>query len=426
MRQTARAAAGVVGAAAAMSLLLGCTGQSDDASARRSAADIQAGAGTDTRTDTKADVRAGAQADTRADTKADVKAVARTGTSRQVLAVAEQLPERDCMRRHGFRFWVVARATARRDFPYLLDDIGWARAHGYGAEQRVALRRAAAIDPNKHYLLSLPPDRRPAVVAALAGPRPEGLTADLPNGIRVTHSDTGCTAEAERRLYGDLPAWFRATRQAIAAALLLLPRVMPSDDSASRAASCSSEEREELPRAYQAKPGAVTGQELCEALNRPDLAQLLGTPAETATAASGTDNTAPLSDGRVAQPEAEVRFDTYTVKISATYDKLSVAQYVKLKETVGEKDIKTVQVLDRPGVFSSDHTLKLTIDLSGDGSAAPVGQGPLARTLSVALDRTDRGGSYGTVWSESGALPDDTVLRDIAEKILPTIPERSA
>ncbi|MYW22048.1 hypothetical protein GT039_42375, partial [Streptomyces sp. SID2955] len=76
---------------------------------------------------------------------------------------------------------------------------------------------------------------------------------------------------------------------AIAAALFLLPRVMPSDDSASRPASCSSGEHEELPRAYQAEPGAVTGQELCEALNRPDLAQLLGTPGETATAASGTD-----------------------------------------------------------------------------------------------------------------------------------------
>ncbi|MYX98421.1 hypothetical protein GT045_27360 [Streptomyces sp. SID486] len=212
MGQAARTAAGVAGAAAAMSLLLGCTGHSDDAPARRPASDIRAGAQADTRTDTKADSRAGARADTRADTEADVRAVARTGTSRQVLDVAEQLLERDCMRRHGFRFWVVAPATARRDFPYVLDDIGWARTHGYGAEQRAALRRAAAIDPNKHYLLSLPPDRRTAVVAALNGPRPDGLTADLPNGVRVTHSDTGCTAEAERRLYGDLPAWFRATR----------------------------------------------------------------------------------------------------------------------------------------------------------------------------------------------------------------------
>ncbi|MYW44791.1 DUF6215 domain-containing protein [Streptomyces sp. SID161] len=266
----------------------------------------------------------------------------------------------------------------------------------------------------------------------------DGLAVDAAAGLR---SEAG---PQPRPQYGSGPRPVTATARkepnawaqgvaavavfgAIAAALFLLPRVMPSDDSASRPASCSSGEHEELPRAYQAEPGAVTGQELCEALNRPDLAQLLGTPGETATAASGSDNTAPLSGGRVAQPEAEVRFDTYTVKISATYDELSVAQYVKLKETVGEKDIKTVQVLGRPGAFSSDHTLKLTIDLSGDGSAAPVDQGPLARTLSVALDRTDRGGSYDiTVWSESGALPDDAVLRDIAEKILPTIPERSA
>ncbi|MFJ7149079.1 hypothetical protein ACIQVT_12895 [Streptomyces sp. NPDC100445] len=134
--------------------------------------------------------------------------------SQQVLDVAEQVLERDCMRRLGFRFWVVPPAApgARRDFPYAVDDIAWARAHGYGADRLAALRRAAVADPNQRYLLSLPPARRAALVAALNGPSPRGLTADLPNGVQVTHSDTGCTAEAERRLYGDLPAWFRATR----------------------------------------------------------------------------------------------------------------------------------------------------------------------------------------------------------------------
>jgi hypothetical protein len=29
------------------------------------------------------------------------------------------------------------------------------------------------------------------------------------------------------------------------------------------------------------------------------------------------------------------------------------------------------------------------------------------------------------VWSTSGALPDDSVLLDIAEKVLPAIPERT-
>lgn len=54
------------------------------------------------------------------------------------------------------------------------------------------------------------------------------------------------------------------------------------------------------------------------------------------------------------------------------------------------------------------------------------GAGPLARTLSVALDGKDPGGYYEiTVWSTSGALPDDSVLLGIAEKVLPTLPERT-
>ena len=45
----------------------------------------------------------------------------------------------------------------------------------------------------------------------------------------------------------------------------------------------------------------------------------------------------------------------------------------------------------------------------------------------MALDGKDRGGYYDlTVWSQSGALPDDSALIDIAEKVLPTIPERGA
>ncbi|MFB7653613.1 MULTISPECIES: DUF6215 domain-containing protein [unclassified Streptomyces] len=214
---------------------------------------------------------------------------------------------------------------------------------------------------------------------------------------------------------------------ALAAAVWLGPRLQPSDeDSTPQAASCSSGEGEELPSAYAKNPEAVTGDELCKALNLPDLAQLLGTPAETATVASGTSNTAPLTDGKVAQPEAEVQFDTYTVNVSATYNKLSIAQYVNLMKYGEETDVKTLEVLGRPAVLASDHTMKIEINLGSGGSGGPVEQGPLARTLSVAFDAKDRGGYFDiTVWSKTGALPDDSALLDIAEKILPTIPERS-
>ena len=213
---------------------------------------------------------------------------------------------------------------------------------------------------------------------------------------------------------------------AIAAVLWLGPKVMPSDDTTPKAASCSAGEHEELPSAYRETPRAVTGEELCTALNRSDLAQLLGTPAEIATVASGTSNTAPLTDGKVAQPEAEVQFDTYTVHVSATYNELSIAQYVKLMKFGNEENVRTLAVLGRPAVLSSDHTMKLEINLGGGGSGGPVEEGPLARTLTVAFDGKDRGGYYDiTVWSTSGALPDDSALLGIAEKILPTLPERA-
>ncbi|CAL9403587.1 DUF6215 domain-containing protein [Streptomyces sp. enrichment culture] len=214
---------------------------------------------------------------------------------------------------------------------------------------------------------------------------------------------------------------------ALGAALWLGPQLLPADDDGtSRPVSCADGEDEELPSAYRKTPRAVTGDELCEALNRPDLARLLGTPAETATAVSGTSGTAPLTDGKVAQPEAQVQSDTYTVHVSVTYNHLSVAQYVKLMEYGEETDVKTLSVLGRPAIFASDHTMKIEIDLGGSASGGPVGQGPLARTLSVALDAKDQGGYYDiTVWSTSGALPTDSALLDIAEKMLPTLPERT-
>ncbi|MFE2064396.1 hypothetical protein ACFXDH_18680 [Streptomyces sp. NPDC059467] len=78
------------------------------------------------------------------------------------------------------------------------------------------------------------------------------------------------------------------------------------------------------------------------------------------------------------------------------------------------------------GEQCEDDVLKIEINPGSGRSGGPVGQGPLARTLSVALDRNDRGGYCEiTVWSTSGALPDDSALPDIAEKVLPRIPERS-
>ncbi|MCM2515519.1 DUF6215 domain-containing protein [Streptomyces griseoincarnatus] len=202
-----------------------------------------------------------------------------------------------------------------------------------------------------------------------------------------------------------------------------LPEDGTAATGASRPAACRLDEDEKLPSAYRSTPGAVTGADLCRALNRTELPELLGTPAERSVYASGTDNTAPLTDRKVAQPEARVEFETYTVELSATYNKLTVAQYAKLTTYGDGRDARKLTVLGRPALLTSDHMMKIQFDLgSGEGASGPVEQGPLARTLTVAFDGKDRGGSYDlTVWSESGLLPDDSALVDIAEAVLPRI-----
>ncbi|MFD5820617.1 DUF6215 domain-containing protein [Streptomyces sp. NPDC127038] len=214
----------------------------------------------------------------------------------------------------------------------------------------------------------------------------------------------------------------------LAATLWLGPRFLPSDDvTKPRPETCSDETPEKLPKAYRQTPRPLTGEELCKALDRPDLAELLGTPGETATTVSSNNNTAPLTDGKVAEPDAEIAFDTYTVHASVTYNHLTTDQYVKLMKYGNERDIKTLKVLGRPAVLFSDHTMQINIDLGSGGTGGPVGQGPLARTLSVALDREDHGGSCDiTVWSQTGALPGDNALLAIAEKVLPKVPAPAA
>ncbi|MFD5296752.1 DUF6215 domain-containing protein [Streptomyces mutabilis] len=275
------------------------------------------------------------------------------------------------------------------------------------------------------------------ITAEAAVPLPAGAAVPLPAGapLQAPPRTQGQAAPGTRPVPDatrkEPNVWGQAALAlglfaALGGAMWAAPQVLPSDDDTPRAVSCPGAE-EELPKAYRETSGAVTGDELCEALNRPDLAQLLGTPGELATATSRSSNTAPLTDGKVAQPEAEVTFDTYTVHVSATYNDLSIAQYVKVLEIGGETDYEPAQVLGRPAVFSSDHTMEITIDLGSGASGGPVGQGPLARTLSVAFDRKDRGGYYDiTVWSTTGGFPDDSVLLAVAEKVLPTIPGSAA
>jgi hypothetical protein len=164
--------------------------------------------------------------------------------------------------------------------------------------------------------------------------------------------------------------------------------------------------------------GRVTGKQLCEALHRPDLAALLGTPAETAKTASGGDSSFKPAGGKeIATPSAQVEFDTYTVTLSATYDGLPVAG----SHTLLGNDAEQRKVLGRPAVLYSDRTISISFRL--DGSDSETGPGVPARALTVAQDAKDRGGSLDvTLWRADGGVPDDAVLLRVAEKVLPTVP----
>ncbi|MEU5977874.1 hypothetical protein [Streptomyces sp. NPDC047315] len=125
---------------------------------------------------------------------------------------AEQLLLRDCMRRHGFVYQPVPKnpVPEAREFPYVVDDVAWARRHGYGSDIDRESARLRDADPNQRYFQNLPPERRAAALEAANGRRPVGLTAKNPDGTTLTRSDQGCRTDAERALYGDVQQLFQA------------------------------------------------------------------------------------------------------------------------------------------------------------------------------------------------------------------------
>ncbi|MFI6619423.1 hypothetical protein [Streptomyces sp. NPDC050528] len=136
------------------------------------------------------------------------------GSPAETLRLAEQLLIKECMEKEGHKYWVEPPSpddVAIR-FPYVVDDPAWAKAHGYGTDLRREREAEVRRNANQRYFRSMPADTRATLVNDLNGARPQGLSARLPNGVRVTHSDQGCQATAERELYGNLQAWFRATR----------------------------------------------------------------------------------------------------------------------------------------------------------------------------------------------------------------------
>ncbi|MFV0131979.1 hypothetical protein ACLGIH_01690 [Streptomyces sp. HMX87] len=141
-----------------------------------------------------------------------------TGAEKDLLNDAEQRLITDCMRGEGFSYTVDPPPPNRSrapDRPFGLDDVAWARRHGYGlaADGRSGDRGGAAQTPagsQERYLASLTPERRLAFDRALNGTDREAIVVEVPGRGQILTSADGCQAEARSRLYGDLHRWTEA------------------------------------------------------------------------------------------------------------------------------------------------------------------------------------------------------------------------
>ncbi|MGW3135256.1 DUF6215 domain-containing protein [Streptomyces sp. NPDC001139] len=163
---------------------------------------------------------------------------------------------------------------------------------------------------------------------------------------------------------------------------------------------------------------SVTGDQLCTALNRPDLPALLGTPDEYAQTADGNVSTMTSADGsKTSTPEADVDLKTYSLRLSLSDDDVPVADMAAFLGATAQRRT----VLGHPAVLYSDRTIALSFNLGGGKASS--GPGGVARSLLVARDAKDGGGFYEvSLWRQDFATPDDAALFRVAEKVLPTVP----
>ncbi|MFI6338608.1 hypothetical protein [Streptomyces sp. NPDC050535] len=121
------------------------------------------------------------------------------------------------MKRHGFTYWEDHTLTLRESRPvrYVQDDVAWARSYGYGGRIDAKSEQTRKHHPIAAYRRSLSAERRAAFDVALdGGDEAADLSASLPGGAEVRKRLGGCTAEAEKTLYGDPAEWFRASKTA--------------------------------------------------------------------------------------------------------------------------------------------------------------------------------------------------------------------
>lgn len=189
-------------------------------------------------------------------------------------------------------------------------------------------------------------------------------------------------------------------------------------EAADKPATCRVDDEDEKATKDANAAHRISGTQLCTALNRVDLPTLLGTPQEQARTAYGSDGSVEMARGtEIPTPEGTVQLDTYTVKLSRSYDDFPIAG---MEDLMNEAETKTI--LGHPAVLYSGQTIAIRFNLGGGQS--DTGPGGIARTLVVAPDAKDGGGSYElAIWRQDDVRPDDTALLRIAQLVLPTVPD---
>jgi hypothetical protein len=132
-----------------------------------------------------------------------------TAEDRALLHRAEQRLIKQCMTTAGFQYdeRPVPPARTERRFAYIIDDLAWAKVHGYD-DPNPAPR---STNPNAQRAQRLPAAEARRWERTLIGDGKQ-ISFELGDGSRISTSDKGCLATARRTLYGDLAGWFRARR----------------------------------------------------------------------------------------------------------------------------------------------------------------------------------------------------------------------
>ncbi|WP_239148954.1 hypothetical protein [Streptomyces sp. SID12501] len=158
------------------------------------------------------------------------------------IADAQQRLIKSCMTRKGFDFWEAERLSLEesRTLGWVTDAVAWANKHGYGSRIEAKHDRARLTNRNLAYREGLSDERRAAYDKALdEGSDAPVITAEVPTGGTVRKRVGGCVAEAEKQLYGDRVAWFRAEKTVMGLQPLYVPQMMADKRFASALASWS-------------------------------------------------------------------------------------------------------------------------------------------------------------------------------------------